>query len=650
MEWDEESMSKTVRPYGEWPSPIASEAVASAGISLRQADADGADIYWVEGRPSDGGRCVLVRRDAAGVTKDVLGAPWSVRTRAHEYGGGEFLAHDGVVYFSQDDDQRLYRVAPGEEPTPLTPAGPWRYADAAFDATRGRVICVREDHGVDGEPDCRLVSIDAQGSSDALVFPCESDFVSSPRVSPCGGRLVWITWDHPNMPWDGTSLWVADLDGEGRPGKPERVAGGEDESIFQPEWTPGGDLIFVSDRTGWWNLYRLRGGAVEHLVAMHAEFGRPQWVFGMSMYAVVSDSELVCAYIRDGRCHMARLDLDALTLRDIPVTQTEFSGLRSGEGFVIYGGGSPTESSCLYRLDLATEEAAVVKASRSDTPPPGMVSVPEALRFPTENDKEAHAFFYAPTNAQVEGPGDASPPLIVFSHGGPTGATSDVYSPAMQYWTTRGYAVLDVNYGGSTGYGREYRNRLRDAWGIVDVDDCINAALHVASLGRADADRLIIRGGSAGGYTTLAALTFRDVFRVGCSRYGISDLEALAADTHKFEARYLDRLVGPYPEAKDVYVERSPIHSADRLSCPVLFLQGSEDKVVLPNQAEGMVDVLREKGIPVAYVLFEGEGHGFRTAANIARALDVEQYFYARVLGIDPADDLEPTPIDNLLA
>ena len=645
-----QAVRKTVKPYGEWPSPVTSEAVASAGISIRRADADGADIYWVEGRPSEGGRCVLVHRDADGGAEDVLRAPWSVRTRAHEYGGGEFLAHDGVVYFSQDDDQRLYRVVPGEEPTPLTPPGPWRYADAVFDATRGRVVCVREDHGADGEPECRLVSIDAAGVGDLVVFPCESDFVSSPRVIPCGARLAWITWDHPNMPWDGTSLWVADLDADGRPGQPQRVAGGEDESIFQPEWTPSGDLIFVSDRTNWWNLYRLRDGVVEHLVDMPAEFGRPQWVFGMSMYAVVSDSELVCVYIRDGRCHMARLDLDSLDLRDLPTAQTELSGLSVGDGFAIFAGGSPSESPCLFRLDLTTEDADVVRASRADAPIPGMVSVPEAIRFPTENDKEAHAFFYAPANAEHEAPRDERPPLIVVSHGGPTSASSNVYSPAIQYWTTRGYAVLDVNYGGSTGYGREYRNRLRAAWGIVDVDDCVNGALHMVSTGRADGDRLIIRGGSAGGYTTLAALTFRDVFRVGCSRYGISDLAALAADTHKFEARYLDRLVGPYPEAEATYTERSPIHSADRLSCPVIFLQGSEDKVVLPNQAEGMVDVLRDKGIPVAYVLFEGEGHGFRTAENIARALDVEQFFYARILGIEPADELAPTPIDNLPA
>ncbi len=641
-------MAKSVRPYGEWPSPISSGAVASAGISIRQTGADGSDIYWVEGRPADGGRCVVVRREADGTATDLLDAPWSVRTHAHEYGGGEFLAHDGVVYFSQDDDQRLYRVVPGENPTPLTPPGPWRYADAAFDAKRGRVICVREDHGVDGEPECRLVSIDAAGAGDAVVFPCESDFVSSPRVSPCGARLAWITWDHPNMPWDGTSLWVADLDADGRPGEPHHVAGGEDESIFQPAWTPGGDLIFVSDRTGWWNLYRLREGATQRLVAMDAEFGRPQWVFGLSAYSVTADAELVCSYKEDGRCRMGRLDLDTLVLREIAVPQTEFGGLGAGAGFVLYRGGSPTQSDALLRLDLATNEVTAVRSSRADAPTEAMVSVPDAIRFPTEGDKEAHAFYYPPTNAEYEAPPDETPPLIVMSHGGPTSDTVDMYNPSIQYWTTRGYAVLDVNYGGSSGYGREYRNRLRGTWGIVDVDDCINAALHVASRGQADRDRLLIRGGSAGGYTTLAALTFRDVFRAGCSRYGISDLEALASDTHKFEARYLDRLVGPYPDAKDVYVERSPIHSADRLACPVVFLQGSEDKVVPPNQAEAMVDVLRDKGIPVAYVLFEGEGHGFRVAENIARALDVEQYFYARVLGIDPADELDPTPIDNL--
>lgn len=641
-------MSKTVRPYGEWPSPITSAAVASAGISIKQTGVDGDVIYWVEGRPAEAGRCALMRRTADGEITEVLAAPWSVRTRAHEYGGGDFLAHDGVVYFSQDDDQRLYRVEPGADPVAITPDGPYRYADAAFDAVRGRIVCVREDHTGDDEPESRLVSVSADGVGEPILFPCEHDFVSSPRVSPCGSRLAWLTWDHPNMPWDGTTLWVADLDADGRPEQARRVAGGDAESVFQPEWSPSGDLYYVSDRTGWWNLYRHRDGDDEHLTPMDAEFGRPQWVFGMSMYAVVSDSELVCAYIHDGRCHMARVDLPSLSMREIPLRQTEFAGLRAGDGFVIFRGGSPSESDSLFRLDLTTNAVEVVRASRSDAPAPGMVATPEAIRFATENGNEAHAFLYAPTNADYAGPKDQAPPLIVMSHGGPTSAATCVYSPSVQYWTTRGYAILDVNYGGSTGYGREYRDRLRDAWGVVDVDDCVNGALHVAATGGADRERLVIRGGSAGGYTTLAALTFRDVFRAGCSRYGISDLAALARDTHKFEARYLDRLIGPYPEAEDIYTERSPIHSADRLSCPVIFLQGSEDKVVLPNQAEGMVDILREKGVPVAYVLFEGEGHGFRAAENIARALDAEQYFYARVLGFNPADDLTPTPIDNL--
>ncbi|MAF11749.1 peptidase [Candidatus Poribacteria bacterium] len=641
-------MSKTVRPYGEWPSPVTSEAVASAGISIGQIGVDGSDIYWVERRPADAGRCVLVRRTTDGPIDDVTDAPWNVRTRAHEYGGGDFLAHDEVVYFSQDDDQRLYRLEQGGPPVAITPPGPCRYADATYDAARGRIVCVREDHTGAGEPETRLVSIDAGGSGEPILFPCEHDFVSSPRVSPCGGRLAWLTWDHPNMPWDGTTLWVADLDADGRPAGTRRVAGGDDESVFQPEWSPSGDLYFVSDRTGWWNLYRHRAGADEHLLNMDAEFGRPQWVFGMSTYAVVSDMDIVCSYTRDGRWTLLRLDVDSRERHEMRVPYTQIAGLRAGDGFVVFRGASPSQADSLVVLDLATAASQVVRASRDDAPAPGMVSAPEAIRFPTEGGKEAHAYFYAPANADYEAPEDEAPPLIVIIHGGPTSATTDTYSPSVQYWTTRGYAVLDVNYGGSTGYGREYRERLRDAWGIVDVDDCVNGARHMADIGRADGDRFIIRGGSAGGYSTLAALTFRDVFRVGCSRYGISDLAALAHDTHKFEARYLDRLIGPYPEAEDIYAERSPIHSADRLSCPVIFLQGLDDKVVPPNQAERMVDILRDKGIPVAYVAFEGEGHGFHRAENIAAALDAEQYFYARVLEFEPADDLAPTPIDSL--
>ncbi len=641
-------MPKTVKPYGEWPSPVTSEAVASSGISIGQIGVDGADICWVERRPADAGRCVLVRRAADGSIDDVTAAPWDVRTRAHEYGGGDFLAHDEVVYFSQDDDQRLYRLEQDGPPVAITPPGSCRYADAAFDSARGRIICVREDHSRDGEPETRLVSIDARALGDPILFPCEHDFVSSPRVSRCGDRLAWLTWNHPNMPWDGTTLWVADLDADGQPTKARRVAGRAEESVFQPEWSPSGDLYFVSDRTGWWNLYRHRAGADEHLLAMDAEFGRPQWVFGMSTYAVVSDTEIVCSYTRDGRWTLLRLNVDSRRRHEIDVPYTQIAGLRVGDGFVVFRGASPSQADGLVVLDLATETSQVVRASRADAPAPGMVSAPEAIRFPTEGGKEAHAYFYAPKSADYEAPEGETPPLIVIIHGGPTSATTDTYSPSVQYWTTRGYAVLDVNYGGSTGYGREYRERLRDAWGIVDVDDCVNGARHMADIGRADGDRLIIRGGSAGGYTTLAALTFRDVFRVGCSRYGISDLAALAHDTHKFEARYLDRLIGPYPEAEDIYAERSPIHSADRLSCPVIFLQGLDDKVVSPNQAECMVDILREKDIPVAYVAFEGEGHGFRRAENIAAALDAEQYFYARVLGFEAADDIAPTPIDNL--
>lgn len=647
-------MPKTVKPYGEWPSPITSTDVAAAGISIKQTGVDGDDIYWVEGRPSEAGRCALMRRAPDGEIAEVLRAPWSVRTRAHEYGGGDFLAHDGVVYFSHDDDQRLYRVEPGGEPVAITTEGPYRYADAAYDHVRGRLICVREDHTSDGEPETRLVSVPADGVGETVLFPCEHDFVSSPRVSACGSRLAWLTWDHPDMPWDCTTLWVADLNADGRPENARAVAGGADESVFQPEWALSGDLYYVSDRTGWWNLYRHRhrdgaDGTDTQILTMDAEFGRPQWVFGMSTYALLPDSRIACTYTRDGRWRLLVVDPETLDARETPVPYTQIAGVAPVTKGVIFKGGSPDQADALVRLELSEDEdEEVVRASRDDSPDPKMVSPAESITFPTEGGKEAHAYFYGPAHASYEGPAGEAPPLIVMSHGGPTSATTDTYSPFIQYWTTRGYAVLDVNYGGSTGYGREYRNRLRDAWGIVDVDDCVNAALHVAASGRADRARLIIRGGSAGGYTTLAALTFRDVFRVGCSRYGISDLAALARDTHKFEARYLDRLVGPYPEAEATYTERSPIHSAERLSCPVIFLQGSEDKVVLPNQADGMVSILREKGIPVAYVLYEGEGHGFRQAENIAGALDAEQYFYARVLRIGPADDLDAVPIHNL--
>ncbi len=636
-------------PYGSWKSPITSDLIVSAAVGLGEIALDGQDTYWIESRPTEGGRNVIVRRTADGRITDVAPAPFNARTRVHEYGGAPFVVTGGTVYFLNFSDQRLYRQEADSAPQPLTPEVDLRYADGVIDDRRGRLICVREDHTVDGrEAVSTLVQLDLRSGGAGTVLVSGNDFYSSPRLSPDGFRLAWLTWNHPNMPWDGTELWVAEGKADGSRGQAERVAGGVEESIFQPQWSPDGLLHFVSDRTGWWNLYRWRDGRIEPLCAMEAEFGLPQWVFGRSTYGFVSNRRIICSYTQRGTWHLASLDTETGKLEGIDVPYTTIAGLRTAPGRLVFRGGSPTEPMAIVDLDLRTGQPEVRRRSSDLSVDPGYISVPESLEFPTEAGLTAHALFYRPRNRDYAAPPDEHPPLLVRIHGGPTAAASSTLDWGIQYWTSRGFAVVDVNYGGSTGYGRAYRQRLNGQWGIVDVDDCVNAARYLAERGWVDGNRLAIRGGSAGGYTTLAALAFRDVFQAGASYYGVSDLEALAKETHKFESRYLDRLVGPYPERRDLYRQRSPIHFIARLSCPMIFFQGLEDKVVPPNQAETMFEAVRAKGLPVAYLPFEGEQHGFRRAENIKRALDAELYFYSRIFRFELADPVEPVAIENL--
>ncbi len=637
-------------PYGSWKSPITSDLIVAETIWPAQIQLDGDELYWVEVRPAEGGRYVIVRRAPDGQTVDVTSPPFNARTRVHEYGGLAYLVVDGTVYFSNFADQRLYRQKPGSDPQPITPASNLRYADGVIDRRRNRIICVREDHTAsDREAVNAIVAIHLDGDEDAgVVLVSGNDFYSSPRLSPDGSRLAWLTWNHPNMPWDGTELWVAGVNADGSLGQAERVAGGLDESIFQPEWSPDGVLHFVSDRTGWWNLYRWRERQTEPLCPMEAEFGRPAWLFGGSTYAFESAERIVCAYIERGVSRLASLDTRTLELEPIETPYTDIARVQAQPGHVLFIGGSPTEPFSVVRLDLATRQHEVLRRSDNLTIDAGYLSQPLAIEFPTENGLSAHAFFYPPHNRDVVALRGEKPPLLVMSHGGPTSAVSTTLNLAIQYWTSRGIAVLDVNYGGSTGYGRTYRERLKGQWGIVDVDDCVNAARYLVERGDVDGNRVAIRGGSAGGYTTLAALTFRDFFRAGASHFGVSDLETLAKDTHKFESRYLDGLVGPYPERRDLYVERSPIHFTHRLSSALILFQGLEDAVVPPDQSEKMFEAVRAKELPVAYLPFEGEQHGFRRAENIKRTLDAELYFYSKVFGFDLADPVEPVHIENL--
>ncbi len=642
-----------IAPYGSWKSPITSDLIVRGSVGLSQPQIAGNALYWLEMRPNEGGRNVLVKL-VGHEAKDITPAGVNVRTRVHEYGGGDYTIHDDIICFSNFSDQRLYLQRSSEEasaPIGLTPVADRRYADARIHPNAERLVCVREEHNREsGEVVNTLVTLDLKVNDNCgEVLVSGNDFYSSPRISPDGSQLAWLTWNHPNMPWDGSELWTGKLDDAQTLTNKRLVAGGKNESIFQPEWSRDGQLYFVSDRTGWWNLYRLTDAReVEPICEMQAEFGMPQWGFGMSSYAFITADTIICTFIERGISRLGLIDTKSKKFGPFDCRYSDIRFLKAAAGQAVMRAGSPTEAASIVKFDLETLSFTVLKRSNDMKIDAEYFSVPRAVEFPTEGGQSAHAFFYPPQNRDFNAPDGELPPLLVESHGGPTAAATPALSLGIQYWTSRGIAVLDVNYGGSSGFGRAFRERLKGNWGIVDVDDCVNGARYLVGKGEVDGERLMITGGSAGGYTTLCALTFRDVFNAGASHYGVSDVEALAKETHKFESRYLDGLIGPYPEMKSVYYERSPINSTGSLACPVIFFQGLEDQVVPPNQAEEMVNALKAKGIPVAYIAFEGEQHGFRQAANIKRALDGELYFYSRVFGFELAEPVEPVEIENL--
>jgi dipeptidyl aminopeptidase/acylaminoacyl peptidase len=644
---------RKVARYGTWPSPIGPELLAVAGVDLAEPWIEDGTVYWREARPSEGGRAAVVRKDPWGDPVDVTPAGFNVRTKVHEYGGGSYAVRGGSVFAVRFDDQRVYRQDPGGEPVAITPEteGHHRYADLHVTRDGAWLVAVRERHaGASVVNDLVAIYL---GGGEIVSLASGRDFYAAPRLSADGTRIAWLSWDLPWMPWDGCELWEAGLDADAGVHDARKVAGADGtESIWQPGWGPRGDLHFVSDRSGWWNLYRRRAGRDEALCPMEAEFGWPHWVFGGSTYDFLDDGRIVCIYSSRGRQHVALLDPDTAELidLDLPYTAIPYPYLATEGGGATFIAGAPTLPEQLVTLDFTSRAVEVLRESEAVALAADDISVPRQIDFPTGGGLVAHAHHYPPANASFRGPTDERPPLIVMSHGGPTSASQALLDLGILFWTTRGYAVVDVNYGGSTGYGRAYRERLNGTWGVTDTDDCINAARFLVERGEADAERLLIRGGSAGGYTTLCALTFHDDFAAGASYYGISDLEPFAAPggTHKFESRYEHTLIGPYPEAADLYRARSPIHAVDMIETPMLILQGAQDEVVPPSQAELIVDALEAKGLPYAYLLFEGEQHGFRKADTIRIAHEAELSFYAQILGFEPGDDIPHLDIRHL--
>lgn len=638
--------SRKTAPYGTWHSPITAHTVAAGTKPLSEPRIDGAHVCWLEGLSAEGGRVAAVRAAPGAASERLTPAPYNLRSRVHEYGGGAWIVNEGVAYFSNFGDNLVYRHDADGQTHALTREPLHRHADFELDARRGRLIAVREDHrGGDREPRNLLVSLPLQGG-DGAELVSGADFYAAPRLSPDGGQLAWLCWNHPQMPFNGTELWLADVDEGGCLRRSRRIAGGATESLCQPLWSPDGDLYVVSDRSGFGNLYRVERDSLEPVCPMRAEFGRPQWVFGQSLYGFNGPREIVAACIDQGVSRLGRIELAGGHWQPFPTEFTDFDELRVGAGFVVAVAGSPARPHQVVRIDLHSGQDDVLATSFADLPDAGYLEAPQSLVVPSFDGRTTHAFYYPPSSPDHSGPADERPPLIVTSHGGPTSMSSNSLRLGVRYWTSRGFAVVDVNYGGSSGFGRAYMDLLKGQWGLVDVQDCVATARHLAGLGLVDAKRMAIRGGSASGFTTLCALTFHDVFKAGASYYGVSDLAGLDADTHKFESRYTDYLVGPASERARLYRERSPSGHVERLSCPMIFFQGLDDKVVVPAQSEAMVQALRSRGIPVAYLAFEGEGHGFRRLETIRRTLEAELWFYGRVFGFAPADAIEAVELN----
>jgi len=634
----------SIAPYGTWKSEISAAHVAEVGMGSILPVTDlrvyGESIYWIERIPDQGGRQVVVKTDGRMPPERLIPEGFNARTLVHEYGGGSYCAYQNVLFFSNFEDQRIYRLIPGSDPIAITPDSgrprSTRYADSTVSSDGKWIIAVRERHASQTEVINELVAIPSDGNSEPHVLSSGRDFYSSPKISPDGKAMAWLCWDHPQMPWNGTEIWFGKISDKFELQAPQRISGGPSTSIFQPEWDPEGTLHFISDDSGWWDLYKVVD---------------PQWIFALSRYTFLPEEWIAVIYSSDGLDKLALVKTDATEFQTLDLPFQSFSPpfLTSDEKANLWLiAGSAYETPSVIRIDPHSQQYEIVKYGSKVKILPEQISAPQSIQFPTVDGNQVHAFFYEPRNPGFQGPEGELPPLIVKNHGGPTSAARAHLQLEIQFWTSRGFALVDVNYGGSTGFGRKFRERLEGTWGEVDTNDCIKVAQFLVERGLVDDQRLIIRGGSAGGFTTLSALTFHDVFSAGASYYGVPDLEALALNTHKFESHYLDRLIGPLPEAKDLYFNRSPIHFTERLSCPMILFQGLEDEVVLPAQAETMIEALERKNLPYAYVVFENEGHGFRRQENVVHSLEAELSFYAQVFGLQIGEPIRPVLIRNL--
>jgi dipeptidyl aminopeptidase/acylaminoacyl peptidase len=624
--------SKHAGSFGSWSSPITADAVIGESVSLSEPRIDGDDIYWIEGRPLEEGRNVVVVRAADGTFKDVTSSPFNARSQVYGYGGGAYAVNDGVVYFVNFGDNQIYQQVDGGAPTKITSNPTCLFADVCIDAGRNRLIAIREERPSGDVINAihTLVAIDIVTGRETTLDSAY-DFYSSPTLSADGLKLAWLSWRHPNMPWTSTSLNAANVDQAGTlTGK--QIVQGDSASIFQPQWSPDGRLYFISDRTDFWNLYSWDTSGVEHVLARDAEFGVPQWKLGLSTYALLSQDVMIYSFVQNGVWRLGRLEIPTLTAQDYLTEFSSLSGVRASAGTVVVLSATTTSAQAVSTVDVNTGAVSPIKFSvRPDSFQrfQNYFSTPQAIEFPTSDGDIAHAFYYRPYNPDWEPASSEKPPLLVKSHGGPTAATDSALDLSVQFWTSRGFGVLGVNYRGSTGYGRKYREKLYGQWGVVDVVDCISGAKFLAARGDVDGSKLAVTGHSAGGYTTLCGLTFHTEFAVGASYFGISDLVAIATETHKFELHYTDWLIEPFTPSSALYHDRSPINFVENLSAPVIFLHGKDDPIVPINQAQKMYSALQGRNIPTCLLIFQEEKHGFRQSAHLRQALEAELLFYS---------------------